>query len=327
MTSPSASRREFLLTATGCVAHVLLNAACAPRHTRARWTMPLNPTVTTMPFARLDAVATNAWAVVSTPLGGDRTTFANGGIIAGRTGVVVIEGFYREAGAQWLAQQARALTGRWPTHVVVSHYHVDHASGVGGYALDGARPQLHVTEETRAAALGGTPVAPARSEALSRAFADVVLTRTTGETRLDLGDRTVTLEPVRGHTASDLVVHEHDAALTYSGDLVWNGMFPNYVDARPRALHANVNRLVALVSKRHLLVPGHGAVADLAAMTRYRGLLDSLEQAARTGFAAGRSPQETAAAYVVPLSLGDWMASKTSIERAMGAWWRELGTP
>jgi glyoxylase-like metal-dependent hydrolase (beta-lactamase superfamily II) len=327
MTSFPASRREFLLTATGCVAHVLLNAACAPRQVRARWTMPLNPTVTTMPFARLDAVAPNAWAVISTPLGGDRTTFANGGIIAGRTGVVVIEGFYREAGAQWLAQQARALTGRWPTHVVVSHYHVDHASGVGGYAQDGARPQLHVTEETRAAALGGTPVAPARSESLSRAFADVVLTRTTGETRLDLGDRTVTLEAVRGHTASDLVVHDHDAALTFSGDLVWNGMFPNYVDAMPSALHANVNRLVALVSKRQLLVPGHGAVADVAAMTRYRGLLDSLEQAARTGFTAGRSAQETAAAYAVPASLGEWMASKTSIERAMGAWWRELGTP
>lgn len=327
MDTPSASRRQFVLTATGCVAHVLLNASCASRASRARWTAPLNPTVTTMPFARLDAVGRGAWAVISTPLGGDRTTFANGGIIAGRSGVVVIEGFYREAGAQWLAQQARALTGRWPTHVVVTHYHVDHASGVGGYAHDGAHPLLHVTEPTRAAALGGTPVAPARSEALTRAFADVVLTRTSADTRIDLGDRTVTLEPVHGHTASDLVVHDHDAALTFSGDLVWNGMFPNYVDAIPSVLQRQVNRLVTLVSRRQLLVPGHGAVADVAAMTRYRNLLESLEAVARSGYAAGRSPQETAASYVVPTSLGDWMASKTSIERAMGAWWRELQAP
>jgi glyoxylase-like metal-dependent hydrolase (beta-lactamase superfamily II) len=322
-----ASRRQFLLTAGGCVAHVLLNAACAPRHARARWTAPLNPTITTTPFARLDAVGPGAWAVISTPLGGDRTTFANGGIIAGRTGVVVIEGFYREAGAQWLAEQARALTGRWPTHVVVTHYHVDHASGVAGYVQGTARPALHVTDVTRAAALGGTAVAPARSESLSRAFADVVVTGTTGETRLDLGDRTVSLEPVRGHTASDLVVHDHEAALTFSGDLVWNGMFPNYVDAMPSALHRQVDRLALLVSRRRLLVPGHGAVADGAAMLRYRGVLESVETAARSGFAAGRSAPETATAYVVPASLGDWMASKTSIERAMGAWWRELSAP
>jgi glyoxylase-like metal-dependent hydrolase (beta-lactamase superfamily II) len=324
MESSRTSRRAFLLSASGCVAHVLLSAACAPRGTRARWTAPLNPTVRTAPFVRLDAIGAGAWALVSTPLGGDRTTFANGGIIAGRSGVVVVEGFYRDAGAAWLAQQARELTGRWPTHVVLTHYHVDHASGVSAYADNNVRPQLHVTAPTRAAALGGTPVAPARSEALTRAFADVVLTRTDGETRIDLGDRVVTLEPVHGHTSSDLVVHEREAAIAFSGDLVWNGMFPNYVDAQPVALHAQVDRLVSMVSKRQLLVPGHGAVADADAMRRYRGLLESLEQAARAGFSAGRSPQEAAASYVVPAALGEWMAGKPAIERAMQAWWRAL---
>ncbi|WP_396214889.1 hypothetical protein [Gemmatimonas sp.] len=205
---------------------MLFSAACAPRSTRARWTAPSTPTVRTAPFARLDAIGAGAWALVSTPLGGDRTTFANGGIIAGRTGVVVIEGFYRDAGAAWLAQQARELTGRWPTHVVLTHYYVDHASGVSAYADHVVRPTLHVTAPTR----------------------------------IDLGDRVVTLDPVHGHTSSDLIVHDQDAAITFSGDLVWNGMFPNYVDAQPIALHAQVDRLVSMVSKRQLLVPGHGAV-------------------------------------------------------------------
>src|SRR6187402_2326900 len=77
------SRRDFLRVSGGCLAHVMLSSACASKSTRARWTAPANPTVSTAPFARLDAIAADTWAVISTPLGGDRTTFANGGIIAG----------------------------------------------------------------------------------------------------------------------------------------------------------------------------------------------------------------------------------------------------
>jgi glyoxylase-like metal-dependent hydrolase (beta-lactamase superfamily II) len=132
--------------------------------------------VSTTPFAHLDAIGPDTWAVISTPLGGDRTTFGNGGIIAGRSGVIAVEGFYRPAGATWLAEPARELTGRWSTHVVLTHYHLDHAGGVQGYARDGASlPQLRSTDATRALALGGGPVAPVKDPALERAFADVVI--------------------------------------------------------------------------------------------------------------------------------------------------------
>src|SRR6187551_3790086 len=96
------SRRDFLRVSGGCLAHVMLSSACASKSRRARWTAPANPTVSTAPFARLDAIAADTWAVISTPLGGDRTTFANGGIIAGRSGVIAVEGFYRPLGATWL---------------------------------------------------------------------------------------------------------------------------------------------------------------------------------------------------------------------------------
>ena len=81
------------------MAHVLLSSACASVGARHRWTAPLHPTVSTTPFAHLDAIGPDTWAVISTPLGGDRTTFGNGGIIAGRSGVIAVEGFYRPAGA------------------------------------------------------------------------------------------------------------------------------------------------------------------------------------------------------------------------------------
>jgi glyoxylase-like metal-dependent hydrolase (beta-lactamase superfamily II) len=320
------SRRTFLKLTAGCAAHVFLNAACAPRRARLAWTAPQDPVVTTTPFARLEAIGADAWALISTPLGGDRTTFANGGIIAGRSGVVVVEGFYKTAGAEWLAQQARALTGRWPTHVVLTHYHVDHASGVAGFANGGAMPRVHATAPTRTQALGGGPVAPAKDAALERALADVVVVPTNGTSRIDLGNRVLTLEPFAGHTSSDLAVHDDDAALHWSGDLVWYRMFPNFVDATPTRLAASVRALATrLDAKGSLLVPGHGARITADGMRTYVGLLESLEGAARAGHAAGKPAADVAASYTVPAALGEWMASKPSVERAMTAWYKELG--
>ena len=43
-------------------------------------------------------------------------TLVYGGIVAGRAGVLVVEAFGSDAGARWMAEQARALTGRTATH-------------------------------------------------------------------------------------------------------------------------------------------------------------------------------------------------------------------
>jgi hypothetical protein len=54
-----------------------------------------------------------------------------------------------------------------------------------------------------------------------------------GETTLDLGGRRVRIVPRSGHTRSDLAVVVDDPRLVWCGDLVWNVLFPNYVDATP----------------------------------------------------------------------------------------------
>jgi glyoxylase-like metal-dependent hydrolase (beta-lactamase superfamily II) len=318
-------RRQFLRVAGGCLAHVLLQGACASPARRRSWAAPAQPVVSETPFARLEAIGAGAWAVISTPLGGDRTTFANGGLIAGRHGVVAIEGFYRPAGATWLAEQARRLTGRWPTHVLISHYHVDHAAGVSGYgAASGAAPHLCATALTQDAVLRGGPVAPPREAALLRPWADVVLTGAGGATTLDLGDRVLTLHARTGHTASDLVIEDADAGLLFSGDLVWNGMFPNFVDADPRAWRASAQWLAERGAAR--LVPGHGGLTDRAALDRFAALLDDLEAAGRRAHANGRPAADAATDYRVPDTLGDWMASPAAVTRAFAAWYRVLGT-
>ncbi|MEQ1691624.1 MAG: MBL fold metallo-hydrolase [Gemmatimonas sp.] len=296
-------------------------SACATRSTRARWTAPANPTAFTTPFARLDAIGPDTWAVISTPLGGDRTTFANGGILAGRDGVIAVEGFYRPAGATWLAERARELTGRWPTHVVLTHYHIDHAAGVAGYAGQ-TTPTLRATAATSELAVGGGPVAPPRDAALTRAFADVVIVRADRPGVIDLGNRQVDLVSLSGHTRSDLALVDENAGITFAGDLLWNGMFPNFVDATPSRLSVSIQQLARRTGDA--FVPGHGAMADRVSMARYIDLLTDLEAAARSGRTAGKTAIESAAGYEVPKALGEWMASKSGLERAMTAWYREF---
>ena len=79
---------------------------------------------------------------------------------------------------------------------------------------------------------------------------------------LDLGGRVVRVVPRRGHTESDVSIELDDPSIVFSGDLFWNAMFPNYVDAVPTKLSASVRALRATPTT--IYVPGHGAIGHQA---------------------------------------------------------------
>nr|MCU0633727.1 MBL fold metallo-hydrolase [Gemmatimonadaceae bacterium] len=307
--------------AIGCAAHLAIAALLTPRAAWAAFAARTQGRViTTTPFARLEEVAPGVFAVISTPFAGARTTLANGGLVVGRVGIVAIEGFFEPAGAAWLAQQCRAITGRLPTHVVCTHYHADHVNGVAGYldvaadvATKGIRPPvLRLTARTRdLAAVRNTPVDQARSAQL----ADVLVLDAEAPTTIDLGDRAVRLVPRAGHTASDVTVEVDDPSVVFGGDLLWNGVVPNFVDATPSLLAPAARALVR--ARDTWYVPGHGSVAGAADVARYLDLLAELERAGRAAHARGQSPAEAARGYALPPALGAWTVfNATFFERA-----------
>lgn len=318
---PPISRREFLAASGSCAAHLALAAAVSPRILREIWAArPAGPVVAVEPFARIERVGDGIWALVSTPLGGDYTTVSNGGIIAGTHAVLAIEGFQTPKGAAWLAEQARVLTGRWPTHVLVTHYHSDHTNGVGGYVTANEHPVFHATQITRDETLArNTPADADRTAALT----DAVLMSPTDIATLDLGGRSIRIVPQLGHTDSDVALELDDASLVFTGDLFWNAMFPNYVDAMPSKLATSIGVLRAKNAATY--VPGHGDVATPEALDRYIAMIDDVGEAARRAHAAGVSAKDAAAAFVIPPSTGEWhLFGKTFVERAFAAWNREL---
>lgn len=256
--------------------------------------------------------------MISTPLAGGNeanATLSNGGIVAGRNGVAVIEGFASERGADWLIDHALEVTGESPTHVVLSHYHGDHVAGLAAYRKRRPDVQYFTTDATRDAL---------SQPEVTEALADAQLLENGQDVRLDLGGRTVRIDARFGHTASDLAISVEDPHVVFCGDLVWNELFPNYMDSTPSVLSQQVRDLLR-ERDRATFIPGHGSVPTVGELGNYVGLLDDVEAAARDAFTSGTAAEVAAAEYSPSPSVGEWIEfSEAFIPRAFAAWYREL---
>lgn len=309
------SRRDFLCRSATCAAHLGLLSA-SPLWARKLWAAQERfPVVASEPWGRLERVAEGVWALVSTPFD-DGATLCNGGIVAGRNGVVVIEAFATDAGARWMGEQATRLAGQAPTHVVLTHYHGDHTGGLRGAKSVGA-PAVLATPVTR-------DYSRDRDDPPNDILNRVTPLDMIRPTEIDLGDRSLIVVPRQGHTGSDVTIELTDPSVVFCGDLVWNEMFPNYMDATPSRLTQAV-RLMRLVDAE-TYVPGHGPLADRDALDRYIDLLDHVEDAARRAVAEGMTAGEAGDRYRLPESASEWVLfNPVYFERAIGRWLDELG--
>jgi glyoxylase-like metal-dependent hydrolase (beta-lactamase superfamily II) len=195
--------------------------------------------------------------------------------------------------------------------VVNTHWHQDHTDGNAPFAADGAKIIAHDAVRRRLAAgqridfLDRT-VAPAPAAALPVvSFAD--------ELTLHLGDRTVALRHLgQAHTDGDVIVVFAGANVIHAGDLVFNRLYP-FVDLSSGGSVSGVIRaadeLIALCDEKTVVVPGHGPLADRAALVAYRDMLVGVRHRV-----AGLIAQELDSAAVVaakPTAAWDEVWGKT----------------
>lgn len=276
-------------------------------------------------WGELVELSPGIWAMVSTPLASnDWTTGANGGLIAGRERVLAIDSFVRPAGARWLVEQARQLTGRPPSDIVLTHFHGDHANGLEGYLTDPA-PRVWMTRTTldlvRQADAEGEQPAGAERLAMLEGVGPIDESKVL---ELDLGGRSATVQPRRGHTPSDVTVEIAEPSIVFGGDLVWNGFFPNYRDTLASAF---TDAIRALRRQRPTTyVPGHGALADGAAVDALLDLVEQVGDAAQAAHASGVPLTDAAASFALPATASDWVLFNPKyFEVAFKAWYAELG--
>ena len=129
--------------------------------------------------------------------------------------------------------------------------------------------------------------------------------------------------PRNGHTDSDVSLELDDPSIVFCGDLFWNAMFPNFVDAMPTKLVASVARSA---QRDTLYMPGHGPIGHA---DRIRSLHRrcSKRSSARRGkrMPPERPPPDAGASFTLPSSLGDWtLFNNVFYQRAFEAWYKEL---
>ena len=332
------TRRGFLKTsahcasagaAAGCSTYL---AGAAPLLNASAWKRWMQPgggrrVVAQTPFARIEEVGEGMFAIISTPLDGDYTTVCNGGIVAGSSGTLAVESFATPEGGRWAAEQARALTGRWPDQLVVSHYHGDHSMGVPGFANpeagggDGSAPPLRATASTRDL-MGDSPNA---DEIVLARWADAAVVPETEPVEIDLGDRAVTVTPRRGHTSSDLTLEvDGGEGPVWCGDLFLEHHVPQ--------LHGRV-AVAAVARGAGAGRPARFGLRSRAWTARRRGGDGALHRPDRLGgggrreaWRRGISADEAAESYRIPDELGEWISfSPNYHQRAIQAWMDELG--
>jgi len=336
-------RRQFLERCFGTSCGFAATLLLAPLLARRAYGQEVSGDVIgKRPYGRIEKLADGVWALVSTPFtangkAGDLSTHSNGGLIVGKEKILAIDSYRTQAGCKFMAEACRFLTGRLPTHVVHTHFHFDHLGGTRGFLQQADSPEIIMTQTTRRLAFEaylkthadadnpGLKVSGIEKWGGHLTDASLIIEDETKPLILDLGGRSVTITPMTGHTSSDLVIVDRQSQVTFAGDLVWDGIFPNFMSSSPQNWIESVKKITA--TPNQIIVPGHGGVckSDSSNIKKYQVLLDEIEAHAREKFVDGVAEADAAKSLELPKSIGDLNYFRSGFhEIAMAAWYREL---
>jgi cyclase len=192
-------------------------------------------------------------------------------VLHGADGLVLVDNFVRPA---WPALKTTldAIGGRL-AFAIDTHWHFDHADNNANARKAGATVVAHVNTKTRlsqAHDILGMHIEPEPPEALPTVtFADAHTMKANGE---DL----VLQHVPPAHTDTDIHVTFAQAGVVHLGDLFFNGVYP-FIDGSTggtmNGMVATAERMLKVVGPTTRIVPGHGPLADRAALQRYHTML------------------------------------------------------
>lgn len=227
-------------------------------------------------------------------------------LVVGEGRALIVDTLSTASQARELAAEARRVTAA-PWHLVNTHHHFDHCLGNATLAC----PDTEIWAHTAAADLlrhhgrallrqwytEWAPTQPELAEGIAAANIRVPEHTVAGEAELDIGGRRVVLRHTgRGHTAGDLAVVVPDAGVLVPGDLLEESGPPQFDDGYPIAWPDTVAGLLGQLPSHTRIVPGHGAVVDVAFAHAQHAELAALAWLIRDGHADGAPAHSVAMA-------------------------------
>ena len=287
-------------------------------------------------FASVRKVGDGLYATISDTSKGLQT-MCNGGFLYGKDAALLIEGFVSSAGAAFQHETLRTLHKGPIMGALDTHYHFDHSSGNSFYGGNGISIWAHANTAKRivenyAALQAGERapfVAPLEAHAqnvktdLARKHA-AECAATVGNIKalvnstvlglpnrpfdpaklpvqLDLGGLMAVVETYPGHSGTDIIVRVPAQNVVYTGDLLFNNMYPVTFD--PQATVSGWRSTLKTFSswdKDTIFVPGHGQICGREGVQLLSDLFDDIDAQASKMYKAGVPAEDAADQYVVP---------------------------
>ncbi len=261
-----------------------------------------------MPYEKgLHEVADGVWAYLQ-PDGG--WGWSNAGLVAVDGEALLIDTLFDlRLTAEMLGAMRAVTAGGAIGTVVNTHANGDHCFGnallAGADIVSSARcaeEMAHLPPSTLAAMMRTAPDLGEAGTFVSRIFApfdfeDIPLTLPTatfdGELELRVGGRTVRLIEVGpAHTAGDVIAYLPGDGVVFTGDIIFHGGHPIVWAGPVSNWIAACDRVLAL--EPSVVVPGHGPLASVAAVSELKEYFAYLTREARPRFEAGLTPLEAA---------------------------------
>ncbi len=218
-------------------------------------------------------------------------------VAVGKAGIIMVDGQFAPLHDK-IKAAISAISNLPIKYLINTHYHGDHTGGNEGFAKDGAVVVSDVNVKNRLAegttnGLTGAKTPPAASGALP--------TKTyNGKTlKIRIPGRVADLHHIASaHTDGDTYVWFKTANVLATGDTFTNGRYPNIDFANGgniKGMIAATDAYLKLTNARSRIVPGHGPIADKAALTEYRAMLVTARDRMAALVKAGKSEDDVVA--------------------------------
>ena len=219
-------------------------------------------------------------------------------VAVAKNGIIMVDGQY--APLHDKIKAAISTISNLPVkYLINTHFHGDHTGGNEAFARDGATIVSDVNVKNRLAegtsnGLTGAKTPPAALGALpTKTYAGGML-------KIRLPGRVADLKHIaNAHTDGDTYVWFKTANVLSTGDTFTNGRYPNIDFANGgniKGMIAAADAYLKLTNAKSRIVPGHGPIADKAALAEYRTMLVTARDRMAALVKEGKSEDDAVAA-------------------------------
>jgi cyclase len=218
-------------------------------------------------------------------------------VAVGRNAIIMVDGEF--APLHDKIKAAVATVSNLPIkYLVNTHFHGDHTGGNEPFAKNGVTVVSETNVKKRLAAgttngLTGVKTPPAPAAALPAQTYN-------GSFRIRLPGRVAELKHIaNAHTDGDTYIWFKSSNVLSTGDTFTNGRYPNIDFANGgniKGMIAAADTYLKLVNAKTRIVPGHGPLADKAALLEYRTMLTTARDRMAKLIKDGKSEDEVVAA-------------------------------